>query len=339
MLARDDLTLRLGAAYSSWANTRPRIMAVDTETTGLSFDDKPFCVTVAWKSESGQIEGHYLELEQVEWPEDARDLVRTMLDGTPHLVFHNAKFDMQKLLLLDLMLPRGADEFEDTETLAHLIDEHQRLGLKSLTRELLGHETDEEEQLKAVRRKLKLRKEDGYHMLPRNVLLPYAVKDAEFTLELYYELVPHIAPYPDLIELYRLEKRLCITLGGMEARGMQVDVEYLKTTARDYASRALRAEVAIREMVGNPEFNPNSPKQLLEALAERGSVVDSTNRETLETLDDELAQLVLELRSLRKIHGTYLVALLEEEKGGIVHPWFRSNGTRTGRMSSGGATA
>ena len=310
-------------------------MAVDTETTGLTFDDRPFCVTVAWKGESDRVEGHYLELEQV----DGAAIVREMLDETPHLVMHNAKFDMQKLVTFGLMKPRTADSFEDTETLAHLIDEHQRLGLKSLTRELLGQDTDEEEQLKAVRRKLKLRKEDGYHMLPREVLLPYAIKDAEFTLELYYRLAPQLTPYPELLELYRLEKELCLVLGSMEARAMRVDVDYLRETAREYASAALRAEVAIRELVGDEEFNPNSPKQLIEALAKRGIVVDSTSRETLEPLDDELAQLVLELRSLRKIHGTYLVALLDEQKGGLVHPWFRSNGTRTGRMSSGGATA
>ena len=73
-------------------------------------------------------------------------------------------------------------------------------------------------------------------------------------------------------------------------------------------------------------------------MSRRGHNVESTNRETLETLDDELARKVLELRTVRKIHGTYLLNLIEEEKGGIVHPWFRSNGTRTGRMSSGGAT-
>lgn len=335
MLLTDDLTLRLKAAWAGWRLDRPRIMAVDTETTGLTFDDRPFCVTVAWKGESDRVEGHYLELEQV----DGAAIVREMLDETPHLVMHNAKFDMQKLVTFGLMKPRTADSFEDTETLAHLIDEHQRLGLKSLTRELLGQDTDEEEQLKAVRRKLKLRKEDGYHMLPREVLLPYAIKDAEFTLELYYRLAPQLTPYPELLELYRLEKELCLVLGSMEARAMRVDVDYLRETAREYASAALRAEVAIRELVGDEEFNPNSPKQLIEALAKRGIVVDSTSRETLEPLDDELAQLVLELRSLRKIHGTYLVALLDEQKGGLVHPWFRSNGTRTGRMSSGGATA
>lgn len=339
MLMTDDLTLRARAAYNAWSADLPSVMAVDTETTGLTFDDKPFCVTVAWKNKLSEIKGHFIELEKVERPDKVAEQVADMLGRTPHLVFHNAKFDMQKLRLVGLMRSRTAGSFEDTETIAHLLDEHQRLGLKSLARELLGDETDEEAELKAVRRKLKLRKEDGYHMLPREVLLPYAIRDAELTLELYYKLAPQLVPHLDLLDLYRMEKELCLVLGSMEARGMTVNLDYLTHTTKEYASKALRTEVAIREMVGDENFNPNSPKQILAAFAERGIELESTDREALEGVDDELARLIVELRQVRKIHGTYLTSLLDEQKGGIVHPWFRANGTRTGRMSSGGATA
>ena len=263
MMLIDELTSRAEAAYNDWRADRPYWMAVDTETTGLTFDDRPFCVTVAWKAESGDIKGHYLELEHVENPLIIERLVRTMLNDTRVLIFHNAKFDMQKLQLAGLMEPRLSTTFGDTETMAHLVDEHQRLGLKSLARELLGIETDEEATLKAVRRELKLTKNDGYHKLPREIVIPYAIEDARMTYMLWERLWPEIDRHNDLTQLYLMECELCLTLGDMEAAGMRVDVDYLKTTAREYASKALKAEVAIRELVGDEDFNPNSPKQLL----------------------------------------------------------------------------
>lgn len=340
MLVSDELRLRASAAYQGWLKDRPSRMAVDTETTGLTFYDEPFCVTLAWRDQRGELVGHYVELVQVPDAAETAGWIKTMLNGTDQLIFHNAKFDMQKLRLVELMEPRTFDTYHDTETMAHLIDEHQRIGLKSLARELLGVQTDEEETLKKVRRELKLKKDDGYHVLPREVLVPYAVQDAVLTYMLFERLAPLVARYDDLVSLYNMERQLGLVLASMEAAGMEVDVPYLETTAREYATKALRQEVAIRNMVGRDDFNPNSPKQVSEAFEARGITdLESTSREALEALDDPLAAAIVELRQVRKMHGTYLVNLLEEQREGVVHPWFRPNATRTGRMASGAAAA
>jgi len=89
--------------------------------------------------------------------------------------------------------------------------------------------------------------------------------------------------------------------------------------------------------VGSEEFNPNSPKQLSEAFEALGIEVESTDKATLATIDNPLAEQILQLRVVKKMLGTYLQAILAEQRDGILHPSYRQHGTRTGRMSSGEA--
>jgi DNA polymerase I-like protein with 3'-5' exonuclease and polymerase domains len=249
---------------------------------------------------------------------------------------HNAKFDIQKLCRLGIPLSVFIGKFEDTQAMAHLIDEHQSTGLKFLARKYLGETTDEDEVLKVYRRKAKLKKEDGYEPIPHEILAPYALKDAEFTLALYNKLSSLM--HKDLIPLYDLEKQMTIALLGVEARGMQVDREYVIAKRKEYGDKIYQTKARIAELSG-PDFNPQSPTQVLAALEERGIRIDKTDKATLASVDDELASLIVELREANKIKATYFDAMYEESKRGILHPNFRQHGTRTGRMSSGAAEA
>ena len=309
-------------------------LAVDTETTGVAFFDIPLIVTTA----ESDVDGVHTEFYTL--PDDTQE-VRDRIAHTDELVFHNAKFDLQKLALAGIL---DVDVLEparvwDTECLAQLLDENRRKGLKFLARELLGEETDEEEVIRKERRRLKLTKADGYDKLPREVVEPYARKDAEFTIRLHDLLRPQVESSENLSRLNRLEQRLTFTLLRMETRGMGVEVGYVEATAREYASKALALELAIRDVVGSEEFNPNSPKQVTEAFLGRGIELESTDKATLAGMDDPLGGQLLELRTLKKMHGTYLKAILDEQRDGILHPSYRQHGTRTGRMSSGAAEA
>ncbi len=337
MLMTDDLRLRAQAAYNQWKQDKPLGIAVDTETTGLGFYDEAFCVTIAWYSSDGQLRSHYLETS-IPYVEQ---LTYDILYETPQLVFHNAKYDLQKLILAGLLDEDiTADRIHDTEALAHLQDEHQRLGLKPLAREVLGLETDEEEALGAWFKEKKIKKDDrNYRDLPVDLLMPYAIKDAEYTIQLFRALYPEVAKYPDLLELYELERRLTVALLRMERQGMMTDQAYLKAKAREYAKKALEQEVLIRELSGDETFNPNSWQQIQNIMADRGfDDLPNTEADTLRALNDPLADAIVEVKKIRKIHSTYLLGLIEESKDGLVHPNFRQHGTRTGRMSSGAAT-
>lgn len=328
---------------------RPKVIAVDTETSGLAFHDQAFCVTMSWHPdpESPEIRSAYFDTDDATDTGELgnvtsrRMMVRELLGLADTLVFHNAKFDLQKLEL-DGMLPEGFT-IEDTQTIFNLINENERKALKILAKTQLGMETNEDERLKKVRKAYGLTKEDGYYHLPREVIIPYAMMDTEITLRLYDKLRPAldtmIAYDPKVADVYAEEIAVSETLRRMEARGFKLDLEYLTRMTEQYGVQVMEKWQGIVKLVDNPEFNPNSPKQVKEAFAARGLELADTQAKTLERLDDQLAVQLLDYRSDAKIHSTYLTSLLSEQVDATVHPWFNPTGARTGRMSSGSASA
>jgi len=312
------------------------IIAIDTETTGVGWHDEAFMVSLAYTNVNGAITSYVWDKrETTDWGQ-ALEEIEYYLIGSDKIIMHNAKFDIQKLCRLGFSISLFADKFEDTQAIAHLLDEHQSTSLKYLARTVLNEETDEDEVLKVWRRKNKMKKEDGYEPIPNEILAPYAAKDAEFTLRLYQTLWPRLSE--DLYPLYELEKGLTLALLKVEARGMQVDRAYVTTKRREYGDTIYQTKTKIAALSG-ADFNPQSPAQVIEALKERGIRIDKTDKATLASVDDELASLIVELREANKIKSTYFDAMHEESKDGILHPNFRQHGTRTGRMSSGAAEA
>lgn len=318
---------------------KPSVIAVDTETTGLEFYDYPFCATISFRGRRG-IENHYISLEG-EGEGGRKALLSNLLRLVPTWLFHNAKFDLQKLLLVGVITPQDVEEklIHDTSVIYHLLDENQPKGLKHLARTILGEETDEEEQLAKVRRKLKLKKADGYFLIPRRYIIPYALKDTEFTLRLFEKSWPQLQSRGDgILDVYTLELDVMRVLLRMEANGLKLDLDFLKSATSDYGVRVMEGWQRIVELT-SAEFNPQSPAQLIEAFAARGVLLESTGESVLKGVEDELAAAVLQYRQDKKIHTTYLQGLLKEQRDGKVHPYFNSTGAGTGRMSSGKVAA
>lgn len=332
--------------YGEWASARfgqlmawpPDVLAVDTETSGVAWDDAAFCVTFSWRGRDAKLESAYIDLE-FDSSGTRREMIRQVLQAAGKLVFHNCKFDLQKLHAMGVT---GDWVVEDTQIIYSLMDENDRKGLKYLAKKILGLETNEDEYLAKVRRKLKLKKDDGYHLLPREVVAPYAMKDTEFTLLLWEKLRPQLPA--DLEDLYAFMIEFELALLEIEGHGIGIDVPYLKSAASDYGIKVMQGEQDLQRLTrtetgieGN--FNPNSPKQILEAFQARGVDLESTDRATLEKLgNDELAVALLKYRNDKKMHSTYLVPMLKEQREGIIHPNFNTTLPRTGRMSSSGAS-
>jgi DNA polymerase I-like protein with 3'-5' exonuclease and polymerase domains len=338
---------------------QPEIIAVDTETTGVGFYDVPFAATVTWRSPTGELRSWYFELDDLDNEEPPYPLfcLREILGNTDTWVFHNSKFDLQKLMLcgaIDWHLLERIT-LHDTQTIYTLIDENGRKGLKHLAATVLKVDNTvevkiasgpnkgqtkrvpkEEHELALVRRKLKLKKEDGYHLLPRTSVVPYALKDTEFTLLLFEKLLPRLEKIgdPRLLELYREFMDLKLALLDMEADGLKLDMPYLNATASEYGVKVMEGWEKIVTLTGNPELNPQSPAQIIKAFADRGVVLESTAESVLRDVHDELAGDLLQYRSDKKIHTTYLVGLQHEQRDGLTHPSFNDDAARTGRMSS-----
>jgi DNA polymerase I-like protein with 3'-5' exonuclease and polymerase domains len=341
-------------ALRQFEQDSPPTIAVDTETYGFAWDDPAFCVTVTWRDAEGRLRSCYLDLDFDDHGSRLA-VAMVMLETAPHWVFHNAKFDLQKLILAGVIDRALIDTkvIEDTNIIHALIDENDRHGLKYLAGKLLGESTNEEKVLARVRRKLKLKKDDGYHLLPREVVVPYAMKDTELTLKLYDYLRPKLPE--DCVDLYAAEIQTALALLDIEANGIAIDVPYLTRTKSEYGKLVMRGYMALQTMAADEsvpkgerkEFNPNSPKQIMEAFARLGMELKATDKATLAEVAEtwanhkeaaELALTLLTYRKNKKLHATYLVGMLDEQRDGVLHPNFNLTLPRTGRMSSSAAS-
>jgi DNA polymerase I-like protein with 3'-5' exonuclease and polymerase domains len=338
-------------AAVSWHDELPAVIGVDTETEGTGFYDPAFCVTVSWRNMAAEIEDHYIELAE----EDHSDVAREILAGTPVWAFHNAKFDLQKLILAGLIKRHEitVDRFEDTEALAHLEDSLRLKGLKYLSELLFGDTNEEEEAVKKAMRKAGIKLEEGYHLAPREVMIPYAKKDTNKTVRLLEYFLPRVKEYPELWELYQHEKEVTLALLDIEARGLRIDVGYVTSTLGELNAEFLGIEQRISELVGKPvgkdakagEFNPGSPQQLADYFQAKGyesrfktkKGQPSYGKEFLAECTDPLGPLLTEYRRVTKLKNTYFLAMRNEHRNGVLHPHFRQHGTKTGRFSSGEA--
>lgn len=370
----------------AWERDRPTTIAFDTETTGLEYHDTAFCGTVAWRSPAedilrGQpigVEGHYVEFERL--GPGAKRLFRDILEHAEVIVAHNAKFDLHKVEAALGFRLRPDQVLHDTECMSHLDDEHRRKGLKALAVSVLGFddligipgkqkdkatgqmvdvvrmkpksqvEIDKAREWAKKQNGLRSIDDVGYQMLPRGVLVPYAILDAEWTLNLAAELWPRVNRYPDLRALYDQEMELTRTaIYDMEKRGLRVRLDYVAEQVKHYRGLVIDHELRMEQIVSKPVrtgdvppkekdlfFNPASPKQVGAWFEAHGHKRDNYDADALKTIKHPLAEALLVYRKDKKILDSYFVSLQKATGAdGIFHQSSRQHGTVSGRTSGG----
>ena len=147
--------------------------------------------------------------------------------------------------------------------------------------------------------------------------------------------------------LNKVEVPLSEVLFYMEKTGFKVDVEYLRSLAKEYLERIKQKEEEIFDACGR-RFNLRSSREVANILfnvLELPKIkptpkegVPSTDAEVLETLAGlhPVPKLLLEYRSLYKVKSTYIEPLLRlaSSKDHRVHTEFLQTGTATGRLAS-----
>lgn len=149
-----------------------------------------------------------------------------------------------------------------------------------------------------------------------------------------------------LTELYeKLELPLSRVLAQMEQVGVLVDTERLKGLGAR-CDESLKALEAKAQTVAGHAFNVHSPRQLESILFDeiklkpikRTKTARSTDAATLEVLSEqhELPAVILEIRQISKLKGTYIDALpaLVNPKTGRIHTSWEQAVAATGRLSS-----
>jgi DNA polymerase I len=142
----------------------------------------------------------------------------------------------------------------------------------------------------------------------------------------------------------QVELPLVAVLGRMEARGVRVDVEMLRTIAAEFSDEASRLDREIQAAAGH-EFKVNSSQQLQAVLFDELGLTAvkkiktgrSTDAGSLEAIAGEhpIVGMILRYREVEKLRSTYGAPLIDAVgPDGRIHATFHQTVARTGRLSS-----
>lgn len=260
-------------------------------------------------------------------------LVRILTKPGRKLVAHNMKFDFPILSVL-LDLPVTLYGNLDTMLLHHSINhgakEHD---LENLAVKYLGA-PDWKGWAKEYTRKSR-----DYATIPRDVLYKYNATDVYWTWHLL-KYLERVAGTEDRLARVALhEFRMSRLFQDIEANGVGVDLPYLAQLKKEYDAQEIEPKRRLLEITGGNEKFVNSPKQVKEFFASCGYNLPSTDEAWLlrTKMTGEAAEardLLLELREISKMRGTYVNGVKKRLRGNVVYPTFKVHGTTTGRLSS-----
>jgi DNA polymerase-1 len=174
---------------------------------------------------------------------------------------------------------------------------------------------------------------------------PHVAAGADLGLRLADRLRPRLSDAGIERLFDELEVPLARQLVDLELAGVALDRDVLAVLGEECEREVARLEKEAHQAAGH-EFNVNSPRQLETILFDelglkplkRTKTSRSTDAETLEGLEGAhpLPGLVLEIRQLTKLKGTYIDALpaLVDQKTGRLHTSWEQAVAATGRLSS-----
>ena len=191
-------------------------------------------------------------------------------------VFHHASGDMFILRNIGIHV---VAPYECTLIASNLVDEnYSSRNLKKLATKHLGIETHESNLLKSVIKKYKkIAVKGGYpfkwSQIPLEVMLPYAKKDPEYTLQLWYYWQ---TPIEEMRKLYEFEKSIIPLIVDMEWKGLRIDRYLCGRKSREYGDRLDTLYEQMGQFIVDnhidlgKEFNPRSPKQIQSLILAMG---------------------------------------------------------------------
>jgi len=327
-----------------------KLVAIDTETTGLDYDDWIIGVSLAF----GDASAYYIPIkhvtsekqfqEKVLWDE----LSDLFLDPEIKWVLHNAKFDCKKFYTACKYFPLNV---EDTACQHFLLDENGSHKLKVLADTFLfkGAANEEgilEAYMEAARKIFPEAKKRyvSYAIIPISLMAPYACKDAVYTFDLY-QLFKAELQAKGFAALYEQERRTLLCLLDQEIQGFRVDKDAIKKIQDTYVEIERVASKKIYDFFGF-KFDVASTKQLISAFKSKGIDTGKISKKSGEMKTDELSLCfikkrypivkdILDVREANKVVGTYCNGILDRvTKDGKLHTSYNQIVAVTSRLSS-----
>lgn len=334
-----------------WLKDVTELLALDCETTSLNVIDAEIVGIALSKGEgkagyiplghvlNGEIPFDNTHSEQMNITTVKEILVPYLAHPSIMKVGHNLKYDRRILEKYGISF----SPFDDTLVMSYSLDGGKhRHGLDFLAKHYFTHTMISYNDVTGVGKK-----QINFSEVSIPKATTYAAEDADFTLRLYKLLRPRIFFEKSTYLYTSIEKPLVDILARMENRGIIVNAEVLKEIGEDFKKRSDLLESEIYFLAGCT-FNIASSKQLGEILFQMLKLPEpkktktgtfSTDSDILEDLayqGFEIAQKLIDWRSLTKLRSTYIDGLQDaiSKKTGRVHTSYNLAGTTTGRLSS-----
>lgn len=319
------------------------VVAVDTETTGLDWEDDLIGVSLAWRDTEQKLCGCFLRNNSDSRKTHQLSLLGMGMEGEaipdiliPDLIrqhstlFINLPFDF-RVLWKELQIEPG-ERMLDLSKIALGIEYHASLSLLSLYEKYVELAPAWVLEVKKNRANL--------HKLPPELVNQYAVWDAQATLLLYEKLQDKMVEclaktLPQDLQFNKLVMDMII-------RGVRVDQETLQVKKVEFTQRSY--EIA-KKLIGQGLKNPNSDQQVVKWLQNKGVDLGglittakgqpSMAAEQLEALADPVVLPIIEYRQLIKGVSSWVDELSSlSSLDGKVHSRLDPFGTVSFRMSA-----
>ena len=258
-------------------------------------------------------------------------------DATIQKVGHNIKYDLLVMRRVGIDVKGVA---LDSMIAAFLLDSSRmQYGMDRLALDLLNFRKVATEELIG-----KGKSQTTMDKVELDRVAKYASEDADVTLRLADLLDERLNGFAELRAICdTIETPLIDVLAEMEFNGVAVDASVLREQSAVMGTRIDELKIQVMGAAGF-DFNPDSPKQLAEALftklklppGKKTKTGYSTDVQVLERLAEKhpVPRLILDYRSLVKLKNTYLDNLTEDVLAdGRIHGHFNQTGAGTGRLS------
>ena len=282
------------------------------------------------------------KIEQINFDSAINLLKKILEDPSIIKVGHNIKYDM----LVFSQKRNGSINLypvHDTMCMSYVNDANRYSHkLDSLAKDFFDHETIKYDDVCG-----RGAKQVTFDKIHPNDVLNYAAEDADFCLRIFLALKEELF-ISKLNSVYeRIERPLINVIANMEKEGILIDKSTLNALSIEFQDKLILLQKKIYELCGE-EFNIASPKQLGEILFEKLNLPQdkksktgnySTSISVLEELSTkgfEIADLIIEWRTLSKLKSTYTDALQESinKQTKRVHTSYSMASASTGRLAS-----
>lgn len=324
-------------------------LALDTETYGLGWNDKLFSLII-----SGPKHAYYFNFKDYipavnKLSYEVLQQVQKELFILPNITWymHNAKYDMRRLAIEGLELE---GKIWDTGSMERFVrNNYHKYGLAECL-ERRGKSKDEkvEEYIAAhpecstsikIPGKKKGETLKHYDKVPFALMYEYALTDARETFFLGEDQRAYFDKNPALLPIVDNEKSLVRAVFNMEARGIQIDLDYCRRALSHETAEIERCFREIESLAGIPyRGGPNWLSKVLNDAGTGFEISDKGNplfnAKALKQIASPITKLILDIREHEKrITSFYSTYLHLADEAGVVHPDYKIGGTDTGRFS------